>query len=169
MREAIRILSLVSLSLLVSALTPGASAHRYHTSVTRLEYNAEEHLAEITVQAFADDIEAALSKRSGAAGNVRLDSSQKTNALVLDYLRTAFELKSGDEKLELQWIGMELKGYTVWIYLQANAPEGLSKASLRNKLLFDLFADQVNIVNVLNDGKRASLVFKRGDGAKELL
>jgi len=168
MREAFRILNLVSLSLLVVALAPGASAHRYHTSVTRLEYNAEEHLAEITVQTFADDIEAALSRRSGAAGNVRLDSSKKTNALVLDYLRTVFELKTGDAEVELQWIGMELKGYTVWIYLQAKAPEGLSKASLRNKLLFDLFADQVNIVNVLNDGKRASLVFKRGDAAKEI-
>lgn len=165
--RALRILSLVSLSLLAVALAPGASAHRYHTSVTRLEYNAEEHLTEITVQTFADDIEAALSKRSGGR-NVRLDGAKETNALVLDYLRTAFELKSGDAAVELQWIGMELKGYTVWIYLQARAPAGLSKASLRNKLLFDLFADQVNIVNVLNDGKRTSLVFKRGDAAKEI-
>jgi hypothetical protein len=168
MKEAIRILSLASLSLLVVALAPGASAHRYHTSVTRLEYNAEEHLAEITVQTFADDIEAALSRRNGPAGNVRLDFSKKTNALVLDYLRTVIEIKSGDAELELQWIGMELKGYSVWIYLQAKAPAGLSKTALRNQLLFDLFADQVNIVNVLNSGKRASLVFKRGDAAKEI-
>ena len=165
---AIRILCLITLSVLVMAYVPGASAHRYHTSVTRLEYNAEDRLAEITVQTFADDIEAAVSKRNGAAGKVRLDASKKTNALVLDYLRTAFELKSGDAELELQWIGMELKGYTVWIYLQATAPEGLAKTSLRNKLLFDLFADQVNIVNVINNGKRSSLVFKRGDAAKEI-
>ena len=156
------------MSLLVLALAPIASAHRYHTSVTRLEYNAAEHLAEITVQTFADDIEAALNKRSGATGNVRLDSSKKTNALVLDYLRTVFELKTGDAEVELQWIGMELKGYTAWIYLQAKAPQGLSKSSLRNRLLFDLFTDQVNIVNVLNDGKRSSLAFKRGDAAKEI-
>jgi uncharacterized protein DUF6702 len=164
MREAFHILSLVSLSLL--AFAPGASAHRYHTSVTRLEYNAAEHLAEITVQTFADDIEAALSKRS--AGNIRLDGSTKTNALVLDYLSTVFELRSGGAVVELQWIGIELKGHTVWIYLQAKAPEGLAKSSLRHQLLFDLFADQVNIVNVLNDGKRASLVFKRGDAPKEI-
>ena len=153
---------------LLGALAPGASAHRYHTSVTRLEYNAEEHMAEITVQTFADDIEAALGKRNRATGSVRLDGSEKTNALVLDYLRTVFELNSGDATIELQWIGMELKGYSVWIYLQAKAPQGLTKTSLRNKLLFDLFADQVNIVNVLNDGKRASLVFKRGDSAKQI-
>lgn len=169
MRETLRILSFVSLSLLVLALPPGASTHRYHTSVTRLEYNSKEHLAEITVQTFADDIEAALSKRSGAASSVRLDGSKKTNALALDYLRSVFKLKNSEAEIELQWIGMELKGYTIWIYLQAKAPEGIAKTSLRNNLLFELFSDQVNIVNVLNDGKRNTLIFKRGEAAKAIL
>lgn len=168
MRETFRNLSLASLSLLLLAFPPVASAHRYHTSVTRLEYNSEEHLAEITVQTFADDIEAALSKRSGAEGNVRLDGSKKTNALALDYLRSVFKLKKGEAEIELQWIGMELKGYTVWIYLQAKAPEGIAKTSLRNNLLFELFSDQINIVNVLNDGKRNTLIFKRGEAAKAI-
>jgi hypothetical protein len=162
MTAALRVLSL---SLIVVSLAPVASAHRYHTSVTRIEHNVEEHLVEITVQTFADDIEAALNKRS-AAGGVRLDSSAKTNALLLDYLRNVIQLKTGDAGLELQWIGMELKGHSVWFYLQAKAPDGLSKLTLSNRLLFELFADQVNIVNVVKDGKRASLVFKRGDTAK---
>ena len=168
MRRAILILSVATLLALLVGPPPRASAHRYHTSVTRLEYNAEERLVEITVQTFADDVESALGKRSGAPGSVRLDLSPKTNALVLDYLRNVLVLKSGSAELELQWIGMELKGYTVWIYLQAKAPEGISKTSLHNKLLFELFTDQVNIVNVINNGKRSSLVFKRGDSAKQL-
>ena len=155
------------MALLVAAFALPAvtSAHRYHTSVTRLEYNAEEHLVEITVQTFADDIEAALKR--GGAGNVRLDS-RTANKLVLEYLQKVFELRSENERLELEWIGMELKGYTVWIYLQAKAPGGLSKTALRNNLLFELFPDQVNIVNVAGGGKIASLVFKRGDPLKEL-
>ncbi|MBC8031291.1 MAG: hypothetical protein H7Z16_14350 [Pyrinomonadaceae bacterium] len=164
MRNAIRILIL---SLMVMGLASVASAHRYHTSVTRIEHNAEESLVEITVQTFADDIEAALSKRTGAGG-VRLDSSAKTNALLLDYLRNVIQLKTGDAGLELQWIGMELKGHSVWFFLQAKAPEGLSRLTLSNRLLFELFADQVNIVNVVKPGKRASLVFKRGDTVKSM-
>src|SRR5687768_3885158 len=166
MRRTLHILGLVAL--MGAALAPGTLAHRYHTSVTRLEYNAEERLAEITVQTFADDVEAALSKRSGPAGNVRLDGSERTNALVLGYLRNVLAIRSGDTELELQWIGMELKGHTVWIYLQAKAPDGLAKTSLRNTLLFDLFTDQINIVNILKNGKRSSVVFKRGDAAKEI-
>ena len=167
MKNAFRILSCISLALLIAvwALPPNASAHRYHTSVTRLEYNAEDRLVEITVQTFADDIEAAL-KRGGAT-NVRLDS-KAANTLVLEYLQKAFEIRNGETTLELEWIGMELKGYTVWVYLQAKAPNGLVKTSVRNNLLFEVFQDQVNIVNVIGPGKRASLVFKRGDALIEI-
>jgi len=168
MKKAFCILSLVSLSFLVTALPPIASAHRYHTSVTRLEYNAEERIVEITMQTFADDVEVALSKRNGTAGSVQLDSSPKSNALLLAYLRDVVLIKKGDAKLELQWIGMELKGHSVWFYLQAKAPEGLSRSSFSNRLLFEVFADQVNIVNVVSEGKKTGLVFKRGDIAKEL-
>ncbi len=162
MKRTIRVLSL---SLLVMALAPVAYAHRYHTSVTRLEYRSEERLVEITVQTFADDVEAALSKRRGVR-NVQLDSDPKTNALLLQYLSSMIVLKNGDDELKLEWVGMELKGHSVWFYLQAKAPEGLSRATLRNHLLFDLFNDQINIVNVFNDGRKSSLTFKRGDTPK---
>ena len=164
MKAAILILSL---SVLVVALAPVASAHRYHTSVTRLEYKADERIVEITVQTFADDIETALSKRVGAR-NIRLDPESRTNALLLQYLRSTIVLKDGDKELELEWIGMELKGHSAWFYLQAKTPAGLSKATLSNRLLFDLFTDQINIVNVFNDGKKSSLTFKRGDTPKAI-
>ena len=164
MKHAIRILSL---SLLIIALAPVAFAHRYHTSVTRLEYKAEERLVEITVQTFADDVEAALSKRSGVR-SVQLDPDSKSNALLLQYLRSTIVLKNGDDELELEWIGMELKGHSVWFYLQAKAPKGLSKTTLSDRLLFDLFNDQINIVNIFNNGKKSSLTFKRGDSPKAI-
>jgi hypothetical protein len=145
---------------------PAALAHKYHTSVTRLEYNAEERSAEITIQTFTDDLEDILSKRAGKS--VRLDASKDTDRLAFDYLRSVFELKSRGANAELEWVGMEVKGGTVWLYVLAKMPEGLSKASVRDSLLFDLFEDQVNIVNVWYDGKKTSLVFKRGDNVQEI-
>jgi hypothetical protein len=163
MKHAIYILSLC---LVVGASAPKALGHRYHTSVTRLEYNAEERLVEITVRTFADDLEAIVSTRAGKIA--RLDGSQAADTLLFAYLRSVFQLKSGVQKVELQWIGMELKGNTALIYLQARMPEDRSKTSLQNTLLFDLFEDQINIVNVLDKGKKASLVFKRGEGPQEI-
>jgi hypothetical protein len=156
----------VSLAVLL-ALAPEAYAHKYHTSVTRVEYNQAERSAEITIQTFTDDLRDALQKRAGM--NVRLEAGKKTERLVFDYLRSSFELKnSAAEPGELQWVGMEVKGETVWLYVQAKMADGLARATLRNGLLFDLFDDQVNIVNILHDGQKSSLVFKRGDGPREI-
>jgi hypothetical protein len=163
MKRAIYILSL---SLVCMAFAPEARAHKYHTSVTRLEYNAEERSAEITIQTFADDLEDILSKRAGKS--VRLDASKDTDRLAFDYLRSVFELKGHNGSRELEWVGMEVKGGTVWLYVLAKMPEGLSKTSVRDALLFDLFEDQVNIVNVWYGEKKTSLVFKRGDNLQEI-
>jgi hypothetical protein len=163
MKRAIYILIL---SLVCMAFVPEAFAHKYHTSVTRLEYNAEERSVEITIQTFADDLENILGKRAGKS--VSLDASKDAERLVFAYLRSVIELKSGKGISELEWVGMEMKGGTVWLYVLAKMPEGLSKASVRNALLFDLFEDQVNIVNVWYDGKKTSLVFKRGDNMQEI-
>lgn len=162
--KAFRILRLL---LVVMSLAPAAFAHRYHTSVTRMEHKPDERLVEITVQTFADDIEAALGKRAGV-NSVQLDSSSKTNALLLQYLRSTLVLRNGDREIELEWIGMELKGHSVWFYLQAKAPDGLTNTTLSNRLLFDLFSDQINIVNVFQNGKKSSLTFKRGDTPKPI-
>jgi len=163
MKPAIYILCL---SFVCIVCAPVSFAHKYHTSVTRLEYNAEERSAEITIQTFTDDLEAILTKRTGKV--VHLDGGKDSGRLVLDYLRSAFELKLDDASSELLWVGMEMKGATVWLYVQAKLPEGLSKAKLRNALLFDLFEDQVNIVNVFNNGRKSGLVFRRGDDMKEI-
>lgn len=161
------VIRIFSLAFIALAMAPAAFAHRYHTSVTRIDYKAEESLVEITVQTFADDIEAALSKRAGVT-NVRLDPESKTNVLLVQYLRSTLVIKQGNQELELEWIGMELKGHSVWFYLQARAPSGISQTTLSNRLLFDLFNDQINIVNVFNSGKKSSLTFKRGDTPKAI-
>lgn len=157
---------ILSLSLVCMAFAPRAAAHKYHTSVTRLEYNAEERSAEITIQTFTDDLEEILGKRAGKS--IRLGAGKDTERLVFDYLRSVFELKKHDGSSELQWVGMEVTGKTVLLYVLAKLPEGISRISVRNTLLFDLFADQVNIVNVLYSGKKTSLVFKRGDEVLEI-
>ena len=165
MRSAV--IRIFSLAFIVMAFAPVVLAHRYHTSVTRMEFKAEERVVELTLQTFADDIEVALSQRSGVA-NVRLGPEPKTNALLLQYLRSTFVLKNGEEELELEWVGMELKGHSVWFYLQAKAPAGVGQLTLSNRLLFDVFTDQFNIVNVFNRGKKGSLTFKRGDPSKAI-
>lgn len=142
-----------------------AAAHKFYTSLARVEYNAEGKAAEVTLRVFADDLELALRRRAGR--EVRLDRTKDADQLVLAYLRDTFELKNRDGEVKaLKWVGMELRAGVAWLYVEAEMPEGLSGARLRDHVLFELFEEQVNTVSVRYPGASADLVFTRGDGER---
>lgn len=148
-----------------SSLPRAAAAHKYYTSLAQVEYNAEAKSVEVTLRVFADDLELALTRRAGRV--VSLDRTKEADRLVMAYLRDTFELKNRDgETKALKWVGMELRAGTVWLYVEAEMPEGLAGARLRDHLLFELFDKQVNTVSVRYAGARADLVFARGDGER---
>jgi len=142
-----------------------AAAHKFYTSLARVEYNAAEKSVEVTLRVFADDLELALKRRAGR--EVKLDRTKDADQLVLAYLRDTFEIRNRDgETKALKWVGMELRAGVAWLYVEAEMPEGLSGARLRDHVLFELFAEQVNTVSVRYQGARADLVFVPGDGER---
>ncbi len=168
-RFTIRIttLALLLLAYLSGASSPRALAHTFHTSLMRLEYNAQEQTAEITVQVFAHDLETILTRRAGKS--VRLDKSPDSAALTLRYLQDSFTLKNRDgQTKKLSWVGMEAEADAVLLYVETKMPEGFTGAQLRNQIFFDLLDDQINLVNARYGGAKTDLAFRAGDGFKPL-
>lgn len=161
-------LILMPLILLACAATAHrVAAHKFHESITLVEYNRQEQSVEITVRMFADDLESILSRRSGKS--VRLGKTPDVEALTLEYLRGSFELKTGNGDLKtLEWVGMETKVDTVRAYVEVKMPGGLAGSQIRNRIFFDLFRDQINRVTIKQDREHADLVFKAGDEFKTI-
>lgn len=162
---------MLTAALLACAAPPApaaaAFAHKYYTSLARVEYNDADKTVEVSLRVFADDLEAALTRRAGRG--VLLDRTKDVDRLVLAYLRDTFEIKNrAGETKALRWVGMELRAGVAWLYLEAEMPEGLAGARLRDHVLFEVFARQVNTVSVRYGGARADLVFVRGDGERAL-
>jgi hypothetical protein len=132
--------------------------HPLHTSVTEISYDAGTGTAMIRIRVFADDLGAALTSHGGLVDSV-----------MSGYVRGAFTIsdRSG-RSLPIRWIGAETSGDVVLLYLAVRAPDGLAQARLRNALLSERFADQVNIVRVLRGGRAITLLFTRGEPAKAL-
>jgi hypothetical protein len=147
-----------------STLWPApAAAHKFYTSLARVEYNAGEKTVEVTLRVFADDLERALTRRAGR--EVSLDRTKDAGRLVLAYLQDTFEIRNRDgEAKSFKWVGMELRAGVAWLYFEAEMPEGLMGARLRDHVLFELFDEQVNTVSVRYSGVRGDLVFIHGDG-----
>ena len=153
--------------LAAACASPAAAAHKYYTSLAQVEYNDADKSVEVSLRVFADDLEAALTRRAGRS--VTLDRTKDVDRLVLAYLRDTFEIKNrAGERKALRWVGMELRAGVAWLYFEAEMPEGLAGARLRDHVLFELFPRQVNTVSVRYRGGHADLVFVRGDGERAL-
>ncbi|HEY0385483.1 MAG TPA: DUF6702 family protein [Pyrinomonadaceae bacterium] len=155
------------LAVCAAFLPRAAAAHTFHTSLMSMEYNRQEQALEITLQVFSHDLEAILSRRSGKS--VRLDKTPDAARLVFAYLQDAVNLRNNaGEMKSLEWVGMEMQADSVWLYVESKMPGGLTGAQLRNRVLFDMFEDQVNLVHLKDEARKSDLVFKPGDGFKPL-
>lgn len=156
------------LLLLAVSFSWKASAHRYHTSLTRIDYNRQEKIYEISIKLFTHDLEPLLEKRSGGK-RVNLEKSAESDKLIFDYLNENFVLsdKKGAAKT-LKWIGKEFDVDTVEVYVEAAATETLEGYKLKNTLFFESYPEQSNIVVCRFDDEKADLLFKTGDKTKEI-
>ncbi len=161
-------LSALTFTIYHSPFTIKTSAHRYHTTLTRIDYNEKEKIFEISIKLFTHDLEPLLEKRGGK--RIDLEKSAEADKLIFDYLNENFVLsdKSGAAK-KLKWIGKEFDVDTVEVYLETDAAETLEGYKLKNTLFFESYPEQANIVVCRYSDVKADLLFKVGDKTKEIV
>lgn len=142
----------------------GLAAHPLHTTLTQLRYRPADATVRIALRVFADDFDAAVAR---AAEQNRAIGAAASPALA--YLGTHFALQGPDQRrIQLRFAGSRRQGEVRWIYLRGPAPVGVAGSVLRNTLFFDLFSDQVNIVQAETGGSRQTVLFTPGAGVKSL-
>ncbi|AWM33275.1 DUF6702 family protein [Hymenobacter nivis] len=154
------------LGLVLTLLAPPAPSspklHAYHASITELRYNAAKQQLELATKVFTDDFEKGLSE--GRPAHVDLQTAGPTGALIAaDYLRRTLVLHTpAGAPLPLQFIGMQPEKDSYWLYCKAAVPGKTTGVQVRNSLLLDSFADQMNIVNLEANGKKSSALLRQG-------
>ncbi len=134
-------------------------AHPFHTSLTEIEYNADQQILEIAIRLSPGDLEDALSAFFGSS--VVLDGSSDNDSVIFAYIKQKLAVypadsKAGDDphSLSLQWVGKQLDIKSIWIFLTAPTAEQVIK--LDNRLLLTLNAQQMNTLSVIRQGKKSS-------------
>lgn len=146
-----------------TARAPRAHAHKFHTSFTEANYNAEAGTLEVTLRTFPDDLEAALRRRAAGTASAGQDKKKEFEERVAAYVAETFQLKTaGGDPVSLTWVGMDAGVDSAWLYFEARLPADHDGLRLRNRFLFDLFDDQINLVNLKTKGRRTALRFERG-------
>lgn len=149
----------------VMLLFPGLlNAHAIHTTLTVL--TATPGGMSLNIRSFADDFSASVARHAGRA--VPRDSSVRAED-VTRYVRARFTVRdAAGRQLTLEPCGVRRTGELYWLCFRAALPSGLKGTEVRNQMLTELHADQVNIVQVDDRGARRTLLFTRASAPSKL-
>jgi hypothetical protein len=168
-RRGRRALGAVALSLSCAAISLGArsdAAHPLHTTLVRLTYDARGRVLEGSIRVFAGDFAAAVAKRSGAATP---NDDRVTDAAAFTYVSGTFRLSDATgHALPLTWCGSRRANDLLWLCVRATNASAPEVLELSDQMLCELFDDQINIVQSAAGEKHASMLFTKGDGAKNV-
>ena len=143
-----------------------AFAHPLHTTLTEMTEDRARGVVRATVRVFADDFGTSLTRfaRQPAA-----PMTPQWNASAFAYAASVLMISTkAAVTLTLRPCGITRSAEVLWICVEATAPAGLASVMVRNAMLCDQFADQINVVQGTFAGSRHSVLFTRGDRAKPL-
>jgi hypothetical protein len=162
MRRAMLTLSRAGALLLLTAQV--ADAHAIHTTVT--QFNTDGQAISLTIRAFADDISATVARAAGRPAPTDFALAQPE---VTRYVQSRFQILNGSQSVPaLEACGITRTGDMYWLCFRTRVPAGARALSIRNAVLTELHADQINIVQVVDRGARQTLLFRKGSAPAAL-
>ena len=137
--------------------------HRYYVSTSLFNFTEDSSL-QITLRVFKDDL-------SNAISDTYLD--QKTDDLNLidelyfkqvdEYINSKISILIDDKKFEMDYLGLETKNDMYVCYLEIENLPVYSNMVISNKILFEIFDDQQNIIHVKRNDKRQSFIARNNN------
>lgn len=128
--------------------------HKYYVSTTLIDLDEESNYFEITIKTFYDDLETEL-KLSNIDYEIQYD---KINKLYEDYLLAKFILTSNDNEIKYEYLGFEKRNDQINLYLQVKSSNVMDELSIQNKILYESFSTQKNIVLYRHKKSRKSFI-----------
>ena len=161
----------VAVAVAVALFAPGvvrrAEAHALHTTLTEVTLDPQRRMVRAVIRVFADDFGTASAARERRSGRT-MNPATAANAGVA-YVQAAFQITGADGRpITLRSCGTRQSGDLLWVCVEGSAPANPATLRLKNAMLCDLFADEVNIVRATLAGAVRSTLFTRGDGAKPI-
>ena len=144
-----------------AAIARPADAHPLHTTLSELTVTSD-GTVQIVLRAFVDDLSAAVMR--GPARSAAI-ATPPDSAIARYLTATVVLTDAAGRKAPLAVTGTRRTGDLVWVTLRAPAMRAAGGARLTNRVLFERWDDQVNIVQTTIGSRRQTLLFTRRDGS----
>jgi hypothetical protein len=142
-------------------LLSSASAHNFHVTYGKMA--VEGKVAACQIKFFRDDLESALKKEFSRSA-IRLEANPFADSLFMRYLDSRLEVESGGKKIPSRLTGSGEEADMWWYKVEFESPSPLANVKVKNTLLFELFSDQKNLLQVMKfpEEKLESFYFTSG-------
>jgi hypothetical protein len=148
----------------IAAGTRPAWSHPIHTTLTEIAIDPADGRMHFTIRAFADDFSAAVSKHARKPRPADYTVSEPD---IVSYVSSAVSVEDASGKrAPAAWSGSKRAGDVVWVTFAVPSVRSLRGVKIASTLLFELYEDQVNIVQATVAGRHHSMLFTSGDGKR---
>lgn len=145
--------------ILIMPLFMATSVHKFYVSVTKVEYKEEQKSLQFIMRVFIDDFEQLLRERYDE--NITLNipnESKEVDVYSKKYITDKIIVKLNGESIDFNFLGKEYEDDIVYFYLEIENVAKINSLEITNKVLFDLFEEQQNIVRTKIYSKNKSFI-----------
>ena len=150
-----------------AALPTYAFAHKQKTTLSTVEWNEDDGMLYVIHSYHLHDAESALAAK-GIINKPDLTSLRARARLAL-YTQDKFFLFANGQDIELEILGAETEGRTVYVYQESRLDKAPMELIVSASMLREIIPGQLNNVDVTLTQTLRSVQFKDGDGPKKVL
>jgi len=144
------------LGLFLSSSRP-PSPHPFHVSVIEINHNPSDKNLEISCKIFTDDFEKVLIQNYKTKVDLINPPDRKAiDKLIFDYINTHLSIKTDGKPAILTYVGFERENDAIFAYVQADNIPSVKNIDIGNRIMYDFFDDQTNLMHVVVGGSRKS-------------
>lgn len=131
--------------------------HPFFISVTEIRHDAAKKELQVSCRIFYDDLETALKTKYKTRVDILHPADKKTvDALVADYINKHLSINIDGKNVPLQYLGYQIEEEAAWCYLQAPDITSVKKVQVKDDILYDEHAEQINMIHVIVKEERKS-------------
>jgi hypothetical protein len=134
-----------------------AGGHPFHVSVVEINHNAADKTLEISCKIFTDDFEKVLTQNYKTKVDlINPPNKAAMDTLVKKYVFSHLSISIDGKPVKFSYVGFEREAEAVYSYVQVDNIPFVKTVDISNKLMQDLFTDQINLMHVIVGGNRKS-------------
>ncbi|MGS2741760.1 DUF6702 family protein [Sinomicrobium sp. M5D2P17] len=159
-----RIIKKISALFLLLPLLAFIGMHKFYVSTTDVNYDEKSHAIQVVSRVFADDLEKTIDARYGIKSGLATSREHpETDDYLEKYYNGKFIIRVNGKPGKFRFIGKEYKDDMVVSYLEIPGTPLPSSIEIENKLLYETYPEQQNIVHIRSGDTRKSFLLLKDD------